>query len=174
MLEMSRKGYKVDFSLDRFLELSTNPQTGQFDEKSIFETEGGLAGEAKDLFRDLRRPTNPDVDLDFEATRIDSSESLFVDHKGMIDFGNLEDKGIDISGFPSHADVTYNMGRDSVEQKERFVGFDQGPKSKQDVLHLYNFKNIRNPDEKPFLVQVVLNGAENAGDQEGIAFLNHE
>ena len=174
MLKMSRKGYKVDVPLDRFLKLAINPQTGQFEEKSIFEAEGGLEGEAQGMYKNLRRPSNKDIDLDFEATRIDSEESLFVDHKGMIDFGSLEDEGIDISGFLSHADVAYNMGRDSVKQKERFVGFDQGPKSKQDVLHLYDFKKIRNPDQKPSLVQAVLNGAENAGYQEGIAFLNYE
>ena len=38
---MKKKGYEVNISEDRFLELSTNPQTGQYDEKSIFETEGG-------------------------------------------------------------------------------------------------------------------------------------
>ena len=42
MSKMKKKGYEVNISEDRFLELSTNPQTGQYDEKSIFETEGGL------------------------------------------------------------------------------------------------------------------------------------
>ena len=39
MSKMKKKGYEVNISEDRFLELSTNPQTGQYDEKSIFETE---------------------------------------------------------------------------------------------------------------------------------------
>ena len=42
MSKMKKKGYEVNVSEDRFLELSTNPQNGQYDEKSIFETEGGL------------------------------------------------------------------------------------------------------------------------------------
>jgi len=39
---------------------------------------------------------------------------------------------------------------------------------------IINFKNIRNNAEKPFLVQAVLNGAEQAGYTDGILFLNYE
>ena len=92
----------------------------------------------------------------------------------MIDFESLEDKGIDTSSYPTHESVAFNMGKDSVDQKERFIGLDEGPKSIDDVLHLYNFKNIRNNAEKPFLVQAVLNGAEQAGYTDGIRFLNYE
>ena len=45
MSKMKKKGYEGNIgniSEDRFIKLSTNPQTGKFDEKSIFETEGGL------------------------------------------------------------------------------------------------------------------------------------
>ena len=92
----------------------------------------------------------------------------------MIDLGSLSDKGIDISGFPSHESVAFNMGKDSVEQKGRFVGVDQGPTSRSDVAHLYNFKNIRNTAEIPLLMQAVLNGAEQAGYTDGIIFFNYK
>lgn len=46
-----------------------------------------------------------------------SGETIFIDHKGMIDSGSLSDKGIDISGYPSHDNVAFNMGKDSVDQK---------------------------------------------------------
>eukprot|EP00980_Cylindrotheca_fusiformis_P030299 scaffold24649_cov2193-Cylindrotheca_fusiformis.AAC.3 len=171
---MNDKGYQGNISEDRFLELSTNPQTGVFDEKSIFEAEGGLQGEVEGLYSNLRRTNNPKVDLDFEATSVQTGQTIFVDHKGMIDFASLADKGIDTSGFPTHESVAFNMGKDSVDQKERFIGLDKGPKSRDDVLHLYNFKDIRNNAEKPFLVQAVLNGAEQAGYTDGIRFLNYE
>jgi hypothetical protein len=171
---MTDKGYDVNISEDRFLELSRNPQTGKFDEKSIFEAEGGLQGEAQGIYKNLRRPENLDVDLDFQAELVESGKTIFVDHKGMIDFGSLLDKGVDISGFPSHESVAFNMGKDSVEQKKRFVGFDQGPTSISDVVHLYNFKNIRNTAEKPLLMQAVLNGAEQEGYTDGIIFLNYK
>ena len=138
MSKMKKKGYEVNISEDRFLELSTNPQTGQYDEKSIFETKGGLELEANGMVNNLRRPDNPKVDLDFVAERVGSGETIFIDHKGMIDFGSLSDKGIDISSFPSHESVAFNIGKDSVHQKGKFIGMDQGPASRGEVVHLYN------------------------------------
>lgn len=172
--EMKDKGYQGDISENRFLELSTNPKTGRFDEKSIFEAQGGLQSEVEGLYSNLQRPNNPKVDLDFQATSLQTGQTIFVGHKGMIDFVSLADKGIDTSGFPSHESVAFNMGKDSVDQKKRFIGIDKGPKSRNDVLHLYDFKNIKNNAEKPVLVQAVLNGAEQAGYTDGILFLNYE
>lgn len=174
MSKMKKKGYGVNIFEDRFLKLFTNPQTGQYDEKSISETKGGLELEAEGMVNNLRRPDNPKVDLDFVAERVGSGETVFIDHKGMIDFGSLSYKGIDISGFLSHESVTFNMGNDSVDQKERFIGMDQGPSSIEEVVHLYNFENIRNKAETPLFMQAVLNGAEQAGYMDGIIFLNYE
>ena len=67
---MNDKGYQANIPEDRFLELSTNPQTGVFNEKSIFEPERYLQGEVKSLYSNLRRTNNPKVDLDFEATNV--------------------------------------------------------------------------------------------------------
>jgi hypothetical protein len=125
MSKMNKKGYEVDISEDRFLELSTNPQTGKFDEKSIFETAGGLKLEANGMVNNLRRPDNPKVKLDFVAERVGSGEAIFIDHKGMIDFGSLSDKGIHILGLPSHESVAFNMGKASIKQKGNFIGMDQ-------------------------------------------------
>jgi hypothetical protein len=125
------------------------------------------------MVNNLRRPENPKVDLDFVAERAGSGETIFIDHKGMIDFGSLSDKGIDISGFPSHESVAFNMGKDSVNQKEKFIGMDQGPASMAKVVHLYNFENIQNRNEIPLIMQAVLNGAEQAGYTDGIIFLNY-
>ena len=92
----------------------------------------------------------------------------------MSDFGSLSDKGIDISGFPSHQSVGFNMGKDSVDQKRKFIGINQGSASMGKVVHLYNFENIRNRAETPLLMQVVLNGAEQAGYMDGITFYKFE
>ena len=122
----------------------------------------------------MRRPDNPKVDLNFVAERVGSGETIFIDHKGMIDFGSLFEKGIYISGFPSYESVVFNMGKDSVDQKGKFIGMDQGPASIGEVVHLYDFENIRNKAETPLLMQAVLNGAEQAGYMDGIIFLNYE
>ena len=174
MSKMKKKGYEVNISEDRFIELSTNPQTGKFDDKSIFETEGSLELEAKGIVNNLRRPDNPKVDLDSVAERVGSWETIVIAHKGMIDFGSLSDKGIDISGFPSHESVAFNMGKDGINQKGKFIGMDQGPASMEEVVHLYNFENIRNRTDIRLLMQAVLNGAEQAGYMDGIIFLNYE
>ena len=81
---MNNKGYQVNISEDRFLELSANSQTGVFDEKSIFEVEGGLQVEVEDLYSNLRCTNNPKIDIDFEATSVQTRQIIFVHHKGMI------------------------------------------------------------------------------------------
>jgi hypothetical protein len=117
---------------------------------------------------------NPDVRLDFEATDIKTGNPIFVDHKGMIDFQSLADQGKDISRFPSHETVAYRMGQAIPSQKECFIGLPQGPKSEKEVLHLVNFDKIKDPLEKPYLVSAVLNGAEDAGCDDNILFINFE
>jgi hypothetical protein len=174
MEDMSQKGIEVECDQQRFNDLSVNRETGVIDEKSIFEAKGGLQGEGQKMYKNLSRPANPDVRLDFEATHIKTGKRIFLDHKGMIDFQSLADQGKDISRFPSHETVAYRMGQDIPSQKERFIGLPQGPKSANEVLHLVNFDKIRNSLEKPSLVSAVLNGAEDSGCGDNIAFINFE
>ena len=172
--DMSQKGIEVECDQQRFNDLSVNQETGAIYEKSIFEAKGGLQGEGQKMYQNLSRPTNSDVRLDFEATDIKTGKRIFVDHKGMIDFQSLADQGKDISRFPSHETVAYRMGQEIPNQKERFIGLPQGPKSANEVLHLVNFAKIRNSLEKASLVSAVLNGAEDAGCGDNIAFINFE
>ena len=141
MTDMKEKGYNIEqISEERFLKLCTNPQTGHFDDKSVLETIGGLEYELSGSVTNLRRPENSKVDLDFVAQSTASGKTIFIDHKQMIDFQTLADtKGINVENFPSHESVAFNMGRDSVKQKKRFIGIDQGPTSMNDVVHLINF-----------------------------------
>ena len=168
---MKKKGYEIHFSEDRFRELSTNPQSNVCDEKSIYEAQGGLELEAKGIVKNLRRP-NRQIDLDFVGELVATGETLFFDQKGMIDFGTLVDKGIDISNFPSHETVAFNMGKDSVVQKANWAR--EGVGSMEEIIHFYNFDKIRDKAEIPRLMQAVLNGAEQAGYADGIIFLNYE
>ena len=126
------------------------------------------------MITNLRRQKNPEVKLDFIAERLDSGKTICIDHKGMIDFGSLVDEGIDIRDFPDHQTVAFNMGRDSIEQKNEYLGRDQGPASMEEVVHLYNFEKIRNRDEVPLLMQAVFNGAKSENYTDGIIFLNYE
>jgi hypothetical protein len=171
--KMSKKGYKLECTQERFNELSTNPQTGSFDEKSLIEAKGGLQGEAQGMYTNIRRPSNKAVDLDFE---IDSSKGYtHVDYKTPIDFQDLADKkGIDVSNFPSLETVAYNMGKKITPQKEQFCGLLDGPKSPENVLHVVNLDLIRDSNQKQNMIDSVLKGAEDKGDNTvGIYFLNY-
>lgn len=70
----------------------------------------------------------------------------------MINFTSLVNKGIYRLNFTTHESVVFSIGKYSVNQKEWFIGLNKGPKCRDDVLHLYNFKNIKNNAEKPFFV----------------------
>lgn len=173
MQEISKKGYELECSQERFNELSTNPQTGSPDEKSLIEAKGGLQGEAQGMYTNIRRPSNKAVDLDFE---IDSSKGYtHVDYKTPIDFQYLADnKGIDVSNFPSLETVAYNMGKKIPPQKEKFCGLPGGPKSPENVLHVVNLDLIRDSNQKQNMIDSVLKGAEDKSDNKaGIYFLNY-
>ena len=43
-----------------------------------------------------------------------------------------------------------------------------------EVIHLYNFENMKNKTEIPILMQAVLNKAEQVCDRDGIIFLKYE
>jgi hypothetical protein len=173
MQEMSEKGYELECSQERFNELSTNPQTGSPDEKSLIEAKGGLQGEAQGMYTNIRRPSNKAVDLDFE---IDSSQGYtHVNYKTPIDFQDLADKkGIDVSNFSSLETVAYNMGKKIPPQKEEFCGLPGGPKSPDNVLHVVNLGLIRDSNQKQNMIDRVLKGAEEKSDNTvGIYFLNY-
>lgn len=173
MQEMSEKGYELECSQERFNELSTNPQTGSPDEKSLIEAKGGLQGEAQGMYKNIRRPSNKAVDLDFE---IDSSKGYtHVDYKTPIDFQDLADeKGIDVSNFPSLETVAYNMGKKIPPQKEEFCGLPGGPKTPDNVLHVVNLDLIKDSNQKQNMIDRVLKGAEEKSENTvGIYFLNY-
>ncbi len=156
--KISEKGCELECSQERFNELSTNPQTGSFNEKSLIEAKGGLQGEAQGMYINIRRPINKVVDLDFE---IDSSNGYtHVDCKTPIDFQYLADnERIDVSNFPSLETVTYNMVRKITLQKERFCGLADGPINPENVLHVVNLDLIRDSNQKQNMIDSVLKGA---------------
>ena len=66
------------------------------------------------------------------------------------------------------------MGQDSVPQKMRFFGINQGLLVMGDFIHVYDFVNIIDRAEVALLMQATLNGAEQAGYTDGIWFLNYK
>jgi hypothetical protein len=176
--DMEAKGYEnIDISQERFCDLCKNRQTGYWDEKSVTETIGGLQRELNGTIKNLRRPENPKIDLDFVAERVATGETIWVDLKTMEDLNVIaEAKGIDIKNFPSHQQIAFNMGCDCMDQKDRFLGLPNGPTSAAQVEHVFNFGQIRNVAERAELVQAVLDGLKSKGYDmpEGIYFINYE
>lgn len=91
----------------------------------------------------------------------------------MVDFNrSAEKKGIEVGYFPSHETVAFNIGKDSIEQKGKYIPKDREGTpicipgfscSVSDVIHLFNLNNMTDPAEIPGLKQAILNGAEAAG-----------
>lgn len=130
---MNKKGYKVNISEDRFVELCKTPHTDKFEKKAIFETKRGLESELKGIINNLRRPENPKVNLDFVAERAGLGEIFFMDHKEMIDHKTLAEKGQNISVFPTYKSVAWNIGKSRVQ---RYISLDQGPRCMADVIYI--------------------------------------
>ena len=85
------------------------------------------------MYTNVRRPENPKVKLDFVAECVDSGKTVFIDHKGMIDFASL---AVPTAHFPSHEVVAFRMCIESIRQKKRYLFLDQGPVFMEDVVHL--------------------------------------
>ena len=174
--KMKDKNLSHKVSKERFCDLCINSQTRCFDEKSIFEVQGGLQLEAQGIISNLRRIKNSNAELDFKCELVKTQETIFLDHKGMIDFNQLAiDKNTDVSYFPTHESVAFNMGKSSIAQKERFLGFENGPNSTSEVFHVYNFDKMLNSTEKPYLVKAVMDGIDMmGGDQSKGFFINFD
>lgn len=161
---------------ERFIELSTNSKTNEIREKLLEEAEVILKAETKKHIPPVERVDNPDVKLDFQAQKKDpqTGRRVYYDAKAMIDFQSLEERGIDISNFPSLEDVAYKMGADSVEQKSRFLEKMNPIGQPSDVIHVCSFKNIRDVNRIPALIEAVLEGAKAEGmanPETGFLFL---
>jgi len=53
--------------------------------------------------------------------------------------------------------VAYNMGKNSFDKKERFVGRSESPKFPNDVLHLYNFNTDKKYPSDRYFLSVLMN-----------------
>ena len=164
------KGLELDCTQERFNQLVTDPKTGIPNEKILIEVKGALQGEAEGFYKNIRRPSNRAVDLDFE---IDPTDGFtFVDLKTPVDFKYLADKGVDLSKprFKSLDRIAYKMGKKIPPQKERFCGLENGPLKPENVLHIVNLELIQDPQEKASILNAVLEGAEAAVEKGNLFF----
>ena len=67
-------------------------------------------------------------------------------------------------------EMAYDLGEAISDQKKRFCGLEQGPRSKKNVLHIVDLCYVPT-DEKQIVKELCLKGA---GSSKGILFLNTE
>jgi len=163
----------TECSRERFEELCRNLETGKIDKKSIEEAKTALRAEAEGIVENVARPSkNREKRMRSDFVVSGPPPYTHLETKKPIDFKTLEDKGIDITGFPSLDVVAANMGRDIPTQKEGFCGMLGGPVNPENVLHLVDFENI--PADKIQSMQdyILINAENRCGTSDGIKFLN--
>jgi len=161
-----------EISEARFKKLCLNSDTNECDFKSIQEAKGALLLELSGDFTNVRRPSACKLDFTAEDK---NRVTVFINHKQMIDLNKLQATGINIFNFPNHKKIAYNMGKFSVGQKDRHLNLEPGfPKSRSDVIHVFNFVDILDNSEKSKLVASLLQGAKDAGYDQNMIFINHE
>ena len=154
--EMKSKGYSVsdiDCDVERFEELSTNPETGFVDQKSLNEAKTILQSEKENLVVNARRPNlkKGEPNLDFVVDG--PGPYKYVDVKNPIDPGKFP--GRKTETIPK---MSKRIGKKITMQK---AGSDK-------VLHIVDLEQI--PDEqKDIVVENVIDGA---GSAESIDFIN--
>lgn len=80
-------------SIERFNELSTNPQTGKINEDSMDEAKSILQAEAEVLVQNARRPNLKNGDADFDFKVDGPFPYTYADIKSPINFKTLEARG---------------------------------------------------------------------------------
>ena len=67
--------------------------------------------------------------------------------------------------------MSYKIGQKIVDQKNRFVGIDDGPISSKNVGHVVDLCYVPT-DEKPIVMKKIMGGAASRGSNENIIFFN--
>lgn len=155
-------------SEEKFKQLATDPRSGSISRVSIDEARGAVQAEIEGK---LIQPRRPDVEV---AKRVDLDMKTegpgpwtHADLKHPIGSEMLRKQGQSIS----LEDMSENIGRKIVKQKQKFVGLEGGPESSENVGHIVDLAYV--PDfEKEIVKENILKGARNAGSDEGIVFLN--
>jgi hypothetical protein len=113
----------------------------------------------------IEKPICKSVDLDFKVDGPAPYTHMDIKHPVGSELLRKQNQTIDIKA------MAYRMGNAIIDQKERFCGFEQGPESSENVLHVVDLAYVPS-HEKEIVKEYCLKGAEDAGSSEGIQFLN--
>nr|UHY40958.1 hypothetical protein [Thalassionema frauenfeldii] len=161
-----------EYSIKEFKQLATDPtkNTTNFKRREIDEARAIIQAKLENLIVEPTRPTfekAKSVNLDFEIKGPAPYKYCDVKHPVGSHILKRQGQSIDIE------QMSYDIGKNIVKQKSRFIGKDGGPESPKDVCHLVDMCYV--PDnEKSIVRQNILKGALDSGSNDGIKFINHE
>ena len=113
----------------------------------------------------IEKPICKSVDLDFKVNGPAPYTHMDIKHPVGSEILRKQNRNLDIKT------MAYDMGERIVDQKEKFCGLEQGPKSSENVLHIVDLAYVPS-HEKEIVKEYCLKEAEDAGSSEGIQFLN--
>ena len=158
------------YSTKEFKELATSPRLSKNSINRISIDEARTVTQAK-LQSIIINPARPDnklaqrVDLDFI---VDGPEPFtHVDVKTPVSSEILKKQNQVVS----IEEMAYNIGKNIVIQKYKFVGEKDGPDGPDNVAHLVDLCYLPS-NEKSIVKQKILQGALDKGSDYGIIFLN--
>ena len=157
------------FSKEKFMELAQDPKANKlvFLKTTVDEARAAIQLEMKGIIKNVSRIDKPyckSVDLDFKIDGPGPYTYLDVKHPVGSQILKKQGQTIDIQT------MAYRMGENCIDQKTRFCGLEQGPKSPENVLHVVDLGYVP-LYEKEIVKEYCLKGAQDAGTSEGILFI---
>ena len=113
----------------------------------------------------IEKPICKSVDLDFKVAGPAPYTHMDAKHPVNSEILRKQNRNLDIKT------MAYDMGERIVDQKEKFCGLEQGPKSSENVLYIVDLAYIPS-HEKEIVKKYCLKEAKDAGSSDGIQFLN--
>ena len=164
---VSKRFDTTDYDPVRFQLLSQDPRAKReaYHKKTVDEARSAIHAEILGLVNGGKRIPQPycqSVDLDFVISGPGPFTHLDVKHP--VGSAILKKQGQNTT----LRKMASNLGEDISDQKNRFCGFEQGPRSRKNVLYIVDLCYVPR-HEKQIVKEFCIKGA---GSSEGIIFLN--
>lgn len=164
---LSKRFDTLKFTQERFLKLAKDPsaRTKVYHKTTVDEARAALQAEIMGLIENVERIPQPyckQVDLDFRISGPAPFSHLDIKHPVGTVILKKQGRNIKLSTMAS------DLGESISNQKKRFCGLEQGPRSSKNVLHIVDLCYVPTNEKqivKDFCVKA-------AGSSEGILFIN--
>ncbi len=167
---VSKRFDTKNYDQEKFKELAKDPRANKevFHKTTVDEDRTALQLEMEEIVDNPQRIEKSIckfVDLDFKVEGPAPYTHMDAKHPVGSEILRKQNRNVDIKT------MAYDMGERIVDQKEKFCGLEQGPKSSENVLHIVDLSYVPS-HEKEIVKKYCLKGAEDAGSSDGIQFLN--